>query len=81
MPTVIEHKELPKFVGYCFGSDGTVWSRKKRGRIGGLTNAWKQLVPVEGEYGYLQVSIGPKCYYIHNLVLEAFRGTRPEGMQ
>lgn len=90
----VKYKEVPECPGYKVGSDGTVWSchgRKGkgigngRGVRGALTNKWKQLKPGTNKdgvrYVYIRSKHGPICRSVHNLVLTAFVGPRPDGMQ
>jgi len=62
---------------YCVDRNGNVWS-KKRGR-------WRQLRPTIGNVGYLVVNIkgpqGQRPYLVHRLVLLAFMGPCPKGME
>lgn len=67
--------------GYRIGDDGSVWSNKR--------GEWRKLKPqliAEKGYGYVGYRLfhgeyGAKTYYAHLLVLTAFIGPRPEGMQ
>jgi hypothetical protein len=80
----VEYKDIPGFLGYCFGDDGSIWSCRWRGRIGGLvpwrrlkTNFWKD------RYFYATL-IGPsgkKSYPVSQLILMAFVGPRPPGAE
>lgn len=79
--------------GYRIGSDGKVWSRMGHsGRGTGLgskshMNApWKVISPqTTGKYGHVSVHLHKngkvKAFAVHRLVLEAFVGPRPEGME
>lgn len=72
----VEYREIPGYPGYEVGSDGTVWSNRRRNR--------KQLQTQESN-GYLRIElqlngVGQKRA-VHQLVLEAFVGPCPEGMQ
>jgi hypothetical protein len=76
---------------YRAGDDGSVWSCQKKGRGAGMVGEWRQLNPRQagGQYhkgkGYLGVRLGVngvrRDYYVHLLVLEAFCGPCPSGMQ
>lgn len=93
MPTVIRHAELTWAPGYCFGSDGTVWTRKQRGGAHGRgifcfePNWRRKKLHLHGRREeQLQVSIvtiddGMKFFLVHRLVLEAFLGPAPEGLE
>jgi hypothetical protein len=79
--------------GYRVGDDGSVWTRWKRiglGRGHGsgtkrvFTNTWRQLPQSNHRYRhvYLRMSTGTlQALHVHILVLAAFRGPRPPGMQ
>jgi HNH endonuclease len=77
-------KEIAGFPGYRIGSDGSVWScRDKRGR---QKNSWHPIAcSRRRKQGYLTCCfrIGPKNHvrYVHRLVLEAFIGPCPDGME
>jgi hypothetical protein len=63
---------------YIVGTDGSVWSRKK--------GPWKQLAVTPDKDGYRIVSCwkageNPKALRVHRLVLEAFIGPCPPGME
>lgn len=73
-------KSIYGFPGYEIGSDGSIWSR----RIG---NKWKKMKLQDNGAGYLTVILYKKDGYtnerilVHKLVLTAFRGKRPKGME
>lgn len=75
---------LPEHL-YRVGSDGSVWSCQKKGVGAGLAGKWRRLKEVWIGKGYLGVRLGVnrvhKTHYIHRLVLEAFAGSCPEGME
>jgi hypothetical protein len=83
----IEYREIPRFVGYRFGDDGSAWSRWPRGGKGPMKATWKRLGGSSDRHGYLHVtlrdaSIGrKKSYLLHRVILEAFRGPCPPGME
>lgn len=83
------YKNLPDFPGYRVGSDGTIWSRKtNKGAPKGtwiLGRQWQQLLPVP-VLGYFTVTLTlptgkRRNVKVHKLVLTAFRGTCPQGLQ
>ena len=67
-----------KFAGYKVGDDGSVWSKKRGG-------VWKELkgtvIRKKPGVSYKVVNIGGNNVLIHRLVLEAFVGPCPEGME
>lgn len=73
----VEYRTLPEFPNYRVGSDGTVLSNR-RGR-------WKALKPGTAKSGYQVVvlcnDVEQKSVNVHRLVLEAFVGPCPDGME
>lgn len=87
-PTV-EYREINDFPGYRVGDDGSVWTAWRKvcdGTRGGIRSAvgdtWRPLNPRPKTEGHLFVSLG-KCANraVHRLVLEAFVGPCPPGME
>ena len=84
----VEYRECPRHPGYRVGSDGSAWSRWERIGLGYrygsrmvLGDAWRRLDGVNHR-GYRVVHLtGDKLAYIHRLVLEAFVGPQPNGME
>jgi hypothetical protein len=74
------------FPGYRVGDDGSVWSCRIIGP-GGVGKKWRRLSPIVNTLrkGYLFVA--PRrdgknhIRFVHRLILEAFVGKRPAGMQ
>ncbi len=77
----VEFRHIPDWLGYCVGSDGSVWSCKKQGRYGGFAACWRPRNLWPGSKGYLLVGLRSagknRMAKVHQLVLEAFRGPRP----
>lgn len=80
---------LDEFPGYAIGSDGSVWSMWKSG-VGGLGSVWRQRVPQRDTDRYGRVRMFVQLRHkdgsivgrkIHRLVLEAFIGQCPDGME
>lgn len=86
----VEYRDIPGFRGYRVGSDGSVWScllpgRKcesqlHEGRI------WKRRLPAKDRKGYMQISLRKHTNHfvtkkVRHLVLLAFVGPRPDGME
>lgn len=72
---------IARFSGYCFGDDGSIWSRRVKGHAG-HRGPWKRLNPVPDIDGYRRITLigegGRRvCSSVHALILEAFRGVRP----
>jgi hypothetical protein len=69
---------------YCVGHDGSIWSCLKRGYHLNPIGPWHRLKPFPDRNGYLRVDLGAgrsDCRLVHRLVLEAFVGPCPEGME
>lgn len=80
----VEYRDISGFSGYRIGNDGSVWSRRSRnGR--GLTNTWRRKKCCPDDSGHLRVilMLDAKLHYVsaHRLVLEAFVGPCPDGME
>jgi hypothetical protein len=75
----VEFKRVRRWPGYVVGSDGSVWSEKY--------GDWRRLKPtvLHVGTGYLYVQLyrngHGKKVMVHDLVLTAFRGKRPRGME
>jgi len=78
-------RRVPGFMGYAVGDDGTVWTQKILGSRGKLGREWRKLSPSRKKSGRLEVSLCKDgvIYYMHVswLVLMAFVGPRPDGME
>lgn len=80
---MVEYREIDRFPDYRVGDDGSVWSKK--------SGVWLEMngsrtVNRKGEKVYCTVVIRdvvgrPHGKYKHRLVLEAFVGPCPEGME
>lgn len=78
--STISYRDIPCLPGRKVGSDGTVWTCLAPGTHK-PTNVWRQLKPQKVRSHYaISVSRG-KTMYIHRLVLEAFVGPCPSGME
>ncbi len=88
----IEYRDIPDHPGYCAGSDGSIWSCRKSvrvsgrrgGSVAGMTADWHRLKTALASRDKRQmVRLCPdkKSYYVHRLVLLAFAGPCPEGME
>ncbi len=88
MPEVdctVRYADIPGFPGYKVGTDGSVWSCRIKGQSR-MTDHWRQLKTIVAAVGYLQVSLVRRrgkaiTCHVHRLVLEAFVGPCPEGME
>lgn len=93
--TPVEYREIPRYVGYRFGDDGSYWSCWTKVRLSGqhegftriMTDRWTRLSGGVDEDGYIIASpkdadLGrQKCVRLHRLILEAFRGPCPPGLE
>lgn len=91
--TVDFYRLIPGCDGfYCAGRDGEIWSRRISHRHGRTDGRWYKQNPTTyvQSYGNLdgsrlrtQLYIGKKkrACYVHTLILEAFVGPRPRGME
>lgn len=83
----VEYRDIPGFPGYRVGNDGSVWSSwENHGSSGGRVGDWKKLKPQKSTTGYPCVRIRfanalKKTRKVHHLILETFRGPRPNGME
>lgn len=78
---MVEYRDIPSAPGYRAGSDGSIWSSRSRSTRG----EWRKKKLSDGGH-YLVTTIsdgsgGQKTAAVHVLVLEAFRGPCPAGMQ
>jgi hypothetical protein len=74
-------KDIPGHPGYRAGSDGTIWTEWSLGNKPRRTGVWKLLKGGRQHHGHLQYDLKGKRRYGHRLVLEAFVGSCPPGMQ
>ena len=75
----VEYRDLAAlgFPGYRVGDDGSVWSCKNA--RWGLRDTWKQMKTALAANGYRVVTFNGVCQrYVHEMVLLAFVGPRPE---
>jgi hypothetical protein len=84
--TQVIYKPIPNFPGYRVGSDGSTWSCWKRGPKPIITDQWRILKQaINTTTGCRFVTLArDRVHYnflVHCLVLEAFVGPRPNGMQ
>lgn len=83
------YRAVPDAAGYRVGDDGSVWSCLQRVYAGGSERGvsyqpcgdWVRMLPNVSDNGYHDVQIRGEHRLIHRLVLEAFVGPCPEGME
>lgn len=92
---MVEYREIAGYPDYRVGSDGTVWSSKKAGRALSRTirrdeSGWfpmklSRIRPPTSLTEYVVVGLfragRSKKFFVHRLVLEAFIGPCPSGME
>ena len=87
--SAVTYRDCPGLPGYRVGDDGSVWSclrqfglGKGRGTRFEIGTAWRRLKPRPNESGHLNVHLGKgRVRLVHRLVLEAFVGPCPPGME
>lgn len=88
--TPVEYRAISGFPGYRVGNDGSVWTIKANGgndkRPGRRAQHWRRLIAHVTRTGYHRVHLindDGKSWVpcVHRLVLDAFVGPRPSGMQ
>jgi len=72
---------VPNYAGYAASDDGRVWTC--RFNRWGFSNNWRELAATpNNKYGRCIIRLGRKrVAYLHHVILEAFVGPRPEGME
>lgn len=80
----VEFRHISGFPGYCVGNDGSVWSCRRQGPGDYTNDSWHKKKPSFID-GYAVVTIRTmsdgRLVKVHRLVLEAFVGPCPKGMQ
>src|SRR5687767_11914154 len=91
-PTV-EYRDVPGFPGYRVGDDGSVWSAWTRAAPPGcgaiqsvIGDRWVRKKYRTNKAGYSRITLRSAAgkdtsQYVHRLVLAAFVGPCPEGME
>lgn len=77
----VEYRDIPGYVGYRAGSDGSIWSRWTAGRSASPTGPWRQMRTPPIPSGHLQVNLRGRVERVHTLILLAFVGPPPAGME
>lgn len=84
----VEYRPIEGFPGYRVGDDGTVWSCIKQTGLGNgggtrsyLSDEWTILKQTEMHRGYMTVALRRRTKRVHRLVLTAFVGPCPAGME
>jgi hypothetical protein len=73
----VTYKIIPSWPDYAAGSDGTIWSKRKK-KDCHRPSRWHRLSPSPNTWGYLLVVVNRlgarKTRTVHRLVAEAFHG-------
>lgn len=80
------------WIGFCAGDDGSIWSRWKQVSLGRgkgskrvIGDKWHKIQGSHGRKGYCTITRKingmTQTFYKHRLILEAFVGPCPEGME
>lgn len=88
MDIAVEYRDIAGFPNYRVGNDGTVWSLHNVNGSSTLRKEWKQIAGhVSKRHGYQYILLkraddgGFSSRRVHRLVLEAFVGPCPVGME
>lgn len=88
--STVTYRDVPGYTGYRVGDDGTVWTcweqvsnpTGRRGRVFILSNIWHPLALTPNKTtGRIHVRLARRTLLVHRLVLEAFVGPCPEGLE
>lgn len=82
----ISYRNVPNYPGYRIGNDGSVWSLWIGGRKARIGEVWRQLKSMVNSDGRHRVCLTKgkglrRRFQVHRLVLEAFVGPCPPGME
>ena len=87
----LEYRDIPGFPGYKIGNDGSLWSclkqlghGKGKGTTVHMTSSWRQLkffTRIKSKYQTVILTPGRHLMFAHRLVLLAFVGECPSGME
>lgn len=80
-PMDLEFRTIERYPGYRFCADGSIWSCWRMGPNSIQTDKWRRLSPQLRKDGYRMTLIRREMCYAHRLILEAFVGPCPEGME
>jgi hypothetical protein len=83
--STVQYRDIPGFLGYRVGDDGSVWSLWYRGCQGVMGTIWRLLKQTRCKMGRLWVRLAgggrSRNRLVHQLVLEVFVGPRPKGLE
>lgn len=77
----VRYGSIAGYPGYRVGDDGSVWSKRRSPY--NTTGQWRRMKPSRKRSGHLAVDIAAvwRDAAVHRLVLEAFVGPCPDGME
>jgi len=84
---IVEYREIQGYPGYRVGDDGSVWTEWRTCPNGRFRSTWRKMKTPLGTRGYPRLNLTSsidgklKAFRLHRLVLEAFNGPCPEGME
>lgn len=84
--STVTFKSIAGFPFFRVGNDGSVWSELRRGSRNNATSGWHKLPGQIAKSGHVRASIRDESgrwikVFAHVLVLEAFVGPAPSGME
>jgi hypothetical protein len=87
--STVSYLPIPGFPGYCVGDDGTIWSSNVESLLDGIVSEdgtqWRLMRPHHLKKGYRIITLKRNGQefkkLVHRLVLEAFAGPCPDGME
>lgn len=74
-------RTLGRYPGYVFTSLGEVWSSWNASRRPCMTMIYYRLRPRKADNDHLTVKVRKETQWLHRLILEAFKGPCPEGLE
>jgi hypothetical protein len=81
----VEFRHIADFPGYAIGNDGSVWTCRRVGPPYGISSSWRRSCPTRNNSGHYVIVLRqhgkPRTMMLHRLLLTAFVGPCPEGME
>lgn len=92
--STVQYRDIPGCEGFCkdyrVGDDGSFWARwrpvppeqRRPGERWASDTSWRRFTPKPQKSGHIRITFpGRRRVLLHHLVLEAFVGPRPPGME
>jgi hypothetical protein len=76
-----EVRVIDRYPGYLFSSTGDAWSCWNAAVPACMTRLYYRLRPRKSENNHLTVKVQKKALWLHALILEAFKGPCPPGLE